>query len=88
MRNRSRTIESLRRLAERPGTPHEGETARMLLAKLGAIDWTPLAVRAIDVPVWDAHFLLLLVLPQRCGNHLQAAAENGARKLVDANQVR
>lgn len=35
MRNRRRTIESLRRLAERPGTPAEGETARRMLEKLG-----------------------------------------------------
>ena len=36
MRNRRQTIESLRRLAERPGTPAEGETARRLLEKMGA----------------------------------------------------
>jgi len=36
MRNRRRTIESLRRLAERPGTPAEGETARRLLERMGA----------------------------------------------------
>ena len=35
MRNRRKTIESLRRLAERPGTPSEGETARLLLEKMG-----------------------------------------------------
>ncbi len=34
MRNRRRTIESLRRLADRPGTPHEGATARMLLERM------------------------------------------------------
>lgn len=34
MRNRRKTIESLRRLAERPGTPSEGEVARKLLDKL------------------------------------------------------
>jgi hypothetical protein len=34
-RNRRRTIESLKRLAERPGTPAEGETARRLLEKMG-----------------------------------------------------
>ena len=35
MRNRRRTIESLRRLAERPGTKAEGETARRLLEQMG-----------------------------------------------------
>lgn len=34
MRNRHKTIESLRRLAERPGTPAEGETARRLLEEM------------------------------------------------------
>jgi hypothetical protein len=33
-RNRRRTIESLKRLAERPGTPEEGKTARALLEKM------------------------------------------------------
>lgn len=34
MRNRRRTIESLRRLAERPGTAAEGATARLLLERM------------------------------------------------------
>lgn len=34
MKNR-RTIEALKRLAERPGTPAEGEVARAMLEKLG-----------------------------------------------------
>lgn len=34
MRNRTKTIEALRRLAERPGTPQEGETARRLLERI------------------------------------------------------
>ena len=34
MRNRRQTIESLRRLAQRPGTKHEGETARRLLERM------------------------------------------------------
>jgi hypothetical protein len=41
MRNKSQTIESLRRLAERPGSPNEGEVARRLLEKLGAKFWNP-----------------------------------------------
>jgi hypothetical protein len=41
-RNRSKTIESLRRLAERPGTVHEGEIARHLLEQMGALSWTGL----------------------------------------------
>jgi hypothetical protein len=35
MRDRSKTIASLRRLIERPGTPQEGETARRLLEMMG-----------------------------------------------------
>ena len=34
MRNRHKTIESLQRLADRPGTRHEGETARKLLGQM------------------------------------------------------
>lgn len=41
MRDRSKTIESLRRVAERPGSPNEGEMARRLLAQLGVMAWTP-----------------------------------------------
>lgn len=37
MRDRRKTIESLRRLAERPGTKAEGETARALLEKMNGI---------------------------------------------------
>jgi hypothetical protein len=36
MRDRAKTIESLRRLAERPGTPQEGETARRKLREMEA----------------------------------------------------
>ena len=41
MRDRSQTIAALRRLAERPGTPAEGETARRLLEAMGGISWVP-----------------------------------------------
>lgn len=34
--NRRKTIEALRRLAERPGTPHEGKVARAMLEKMEA----------------------------------------------------
>lgn len=34
--NRSRRIEALRNLAERPGTTHEGNVARAMLAKAEA----------------------------------------------------
>lgn len=44
MRNRRQTIESLKRLAERPGTPAEGETAQRLLEKMGG------AVRQFPTP--------------------------------------
>ena len=39
MRDRQKTIEALRRLAERPGTPEEGETAKRLLKQFGALEW-------------------------------------------------
>lgn len=39
MRDRQKTIQALRRLAERPGTPEEGQTARRLLAQFGALEW-------------------------------------------------
>lgn len=35
MRNRAKTLASLRRLAERPGTKHEGDTARRMLERMG-----------------------------------------------------
>ena len=41
MRDRSKTIAALRRLAERPGTPQEGETAIRLLEMMGGKDWVP-----------------------------------------------
>lgn len=42
MRNRAKTIEGLRAMAERPGTPNEGEIARMLLERFGVKEWVPL----------------------------------------------
>lgn len=50
MRNRRQTIESLRRLAERPGTKHEGETARKLLEKMVGSVPVPKPFRACDFP--------------------------------------
>lgn len=41
MRDRTKTRESLRRLAERPGTHAEGETAKRLLEKFGVRLWIP-----------------------------------------------
>jgi hypothetical protein len=41
MRDRQRTLEALRRLAERPGSPQEGETARRLLAMMDGAEWIP-----------------------------------------------
>jgi hypothetical protein len=41
MRNRTKTIEALRRLAERPGTPEEGEAARLMLKRFGGKLWVP-----------------------------------------------
>ena len=50
MRDRSKTIASLRRLIERPGTPQEGETARRLLEMMGGKDWVPHPFNASDYP--------------------------------------
>lgn len=41
MKDRAKTIESLRRVAERPGSPNEGEIAKRLLAQLGVKQWMP-----------------------------------------------
>lgn len=41
MKNKSKTIDALRRVAERPGSPNEGEIAKRLLAQLGVKHWTP-----------------------------------------------
>lgn len=50
MRDRNATIEALRRLAERPGTLSEGETAKRMLERFGAKLWEPIAFRASDFP--------------------------------------
>lgn len=44
MRDRKKTIESLRRLAERPGTPEEGDTAAALLGRLIANEPPPFSM--------------------------------------------
>jgi len=51
MRDRSKTIAALRRLIERPGTPHEGETARRLLEMMGGKDWVPHPFNPSEFPV-------------------------------------
>lgn len=51
MRDRQATIEALRRLAERPGTPHEGDTARRLLERMGAPEWVVTELDASLFPV-------------------------------------
>jgi hypothetical protein len=60
MRNRRQTIESLRRLAERPGTAHEGETAHRLLEKMLGNGPKLRSFRAEDFPllaeVWYAYW--------------------------------
>ena len=50
MRDRSKTIEALRNLAERPGTPEEGATARRLLEMFGGVEWVPLPFIPSDFP--------------------------------------
>jgi hypothetical protein len=50
MRNRRRTIESLRRLAERPGTTHEGIVAAALLERLAGGEPTPKPFRIDEWP--------------------------------------
>jgi len=49
-RDRAATIQALRRLAERPGTPEEGETARSLLKQFGGVTWVPLPFNPSDFP--------------------------------------
>lgn len=41
MRDRAKTIAGLRAMAERPGSPNEGEIAKRLLAQLGVKPWNP-----------------------------------------------
>ncbi len=50
MRNRRQTIESLKRLAERPGTPHEGEVARKMLERMAGNVPQPKPFNASDFP--------------------------------------
>lgn len=50
MKDRSKTIESLRRVAERPGSPNEGEIARRLLEQLGVKPWTARPFDPLDFP--------------------------------------
>ena len=65
MRNRRKTIESLRRLAERPGTPSEGEVARRLLDKMAgrAVPVKP-AFNAADFPRGTSVFYNYWAYPQ------------------------
>lgn len=50
MRNRRKTIESLRRLAERPGTPHEGALAEKMLERMAGSGPVPRPFRIEDWP--------------------------------------
>ena len=56
MRDKTTTIAALRRLAERPGTPEEGEVARAMLNKLGGTDWVPLPFDPHDFKAGDVVF--------------------------------
>lgn len=56
MRNRRKTIESLRRLAERPGTPAEGRTARALLEKMVGNVPVPTPFNVAEFPTGTAVF--------------------------------
>lgn len=50
MRNRRKTIESLRRLVDRPGTPHEGAVAAAMLERLVGDEPQPKPFRMEDWP--------------------------------------
>lgn len=52
MRDKQRTIESLRRLAERPGRPQEGETARRMLREMEAKETPLVPPSSIPAPRW------------------------------------
>ena len=64
MRNRRQTIESLRRLAERPGTKAEGETARKLLEKMLGNHPQPKQFNAAEFPRGTAVFYNYWAYPQ------------------------
>lgn len=52
MRDKQRTIESLRRLAERPGTPQEGETARKKLREMESKETPRVPPSSVPSPRW------------------------------------
>ena len=60
MRNRRQTIESLRRLAARPGPTAEGETAQRLLEKMAGNGPVPKPFNLADFPrgtrIWYAYW--------------------------------
>jgi hypothetical protein len=64
MRNRRKTIESLRRLAERPGTPHEGQVAAAMLERMAGTVPIPKPFIASEFPRGTAVFYNRWAYPQ------------------------
>lgn len=63
-RNIRKTIEALKRLAERPGTLHEGETARRMLEKMVGSVPTVKPFRIEDFPRGTSVFYNYWAYPQ------------------------
>ena len=64
VRNRRRTIAALRRLAERPGTPHEGIVAKIMLERMAGNSPQPKPFRLADFPLGTAVFYNYWAYPQ------------------------
>lgn len=64
MRNRRKTVASLRSLAERPGTPEEGATARKLLERMVGSVPAPKLFSAAEFPRGTAVFYNYWAYPQ------------------------
>jgi hypothetical protein len=64
MRNRRKTIESLKRLAERPGTKHEGVVAHQMLKRMLGNIPDVIAFRADDFPAGTTVFYNYWAYPE------------------------
>jgi hypothetical protein len=65
-RNRLQTIEALRRLAARPGTKHEGETASRMLDRMVKNNFAPKPFSLESFPLGSAVFYNYWAYPQNC----------------------